>query len=248
MLAVDKSQISVATFNESLSKVVKTNIDLISDRHQEISYNISQILTSLIDKGVSSHIELDAKVRPSYVIMQGLIEKTLTEAKISGMCESVKCYIITPRMPTPLMRAEGKEVTELNMGVATDFADYRKPILEKFLDAQNVINAVYCKDAREKVQATDEKGLQNYEVLLARYQMVLKDLPVLNVEMSKFPAHIAGAVYDVDGIRIAIESRQVSQIDYENKAQWSIKIGEQADGRFAELNEFLQSADSGIMI
>jgi hypothetical protein len=232
-----------------IQKVFEKETELLAQRHPEVFHTMSQILNRMVEKGVSSHLGLDKYLRPAYVIMQGILEKTLTDAKINGVCELVKSYIITPRMPTPFLRSEGKELDEVEMYVATDFADYRKTILESFLEANNTIHAIYCNNARHVVQATDAKGLENYDALLARYEMALKDLPVLNLEMSKFPAQIAGAIYDVDGVRIAIESLQVSQIDNANHSMWSIKIGEHADARFAELNEFLKNhSDQGIDI
>ena len=142
---------------------------------------------------------------------------------------------MTPDIPTPLTLSEGERLNELNLILPKSFAAFRNPILQGFLDAGGIINAHHSKETKP-----NGIGKALYSGYLAKYNRQLKDLP-LTIDMSKFPLHKTGALYQLDQEMIAIQSRQISQGDSAQRSVWAIKVGKSALDRKEEIDTFLKN-------
>ncbi len=206
--------------------------------------NLKTVHDELIANGQSIHEGTDAEWRAPIVVTQGLLEFAMAKTLLAKKCEEFKIegFVVTPAMPTPLRLDGGKKLAEVDVSKATDFALYRCPILKEFLYADGILNAIYSHDARTAL-SNDQSGLAIYAANLERYKS-LKDHPVVAIDMKQFPAEFTGAMYKVNGVPIAVESKQVTQIDTQNK-QWSIKFGQNAEERVSAVNAFLSGHTNG---
>ena len=182
----------------------------------------------------------DAEERPPYVVMQGLIESALTKALISGSIKNIKMFIIAPRMPTPLMLQETKSLSEIDFTQPQDLSKYRNPILIKFLQAGGTLNAIYAHDAKGVLAETQAEAIETYNSFCENYANLL-DLPEIEINIQDFPVAMTGALYNLDGEYIVIESKQVAQIDNALQQTWAIRFGAQAIDRVNEMKMFLSN-------
>lgn len=201
---------------------------------------LDEIWSNIKNKGYSEATGTDSSLRPAYVTMQGIIESTITKGLVQNKIGDAIAYIITPRMPTPLILKSGSSLSAINFKDPIGFAMYRNPILLEFLKAGGIINAYYSHDAKS-VLAAQSLDLDHYNSYCDNYDNLI-DRPVINIATSKFPVEVTGAVYMVDGFSITIEARQVTQIDDENRQSWAIKFGKDAELRKNEIAKFLQGS------
>lgn len=203
--------------------------------------NIKKVYDDLISIGdeiqlyeVSQRIGLDSELRPSYVIMQGIIETAITKAMKEGVYKLVNAYIVTPRMPTPLMLKEDKFLKDMDLSDPMSFAYYRHNTLMNFLNAGGNISAFYAHDAQTAMFSKDPEGLANYKECVKKWKVSIMDLPQDNLSMDSFPQKYVGAMYDLGDSWITLQSSQVSDVDKGPKL-WAIKFGEHALERSQEV-------------
>ena len=98
------------------------------------------------------------------------------------------------------------------------------------------MHSVYSHRARTSLAG--DKGIVIYDAALKKYSNI-KDQGVLKMDMSDFPAEMAGALYVVDGNSIAVESRQVTQVDNETGKSWVFSVGGRADERKMVQKDFV---------
>lgn len=201
----------------------------------------ADILQGLIDMqerlrlyNISQATGEDSELRPVYVIMQGIIETAITNAIKEGVCNVVNAYIITPRMPTPLMLKGGKSLDNMDLSDPMLFAYYRHNTLTNFLDAGGKLSAIYACDAQTAMSSKDPEGLANYMSCVERWKGSIMDLPNNKFYMDSFPQHYVGAMYDLGDSWITVQSSQVSQVD-KGPQLWAIKFGEHAAERSKEV-------------
>lgn len=213
----------------------------VSDKQNigSLTSNLENIFKDLQSNGISERSGIDSELRPAYVTMQGIIELSLAEALSQGLIKKIDAYIVTPRMPTPLMLNNGKGLSEINISDPASFALYRNIILNTFLSAGGNLHAVYSSDAKMLLQDQAE-GLDIYAAYCSKYPQSLHDHPVITIAMKDFPADMTGAVYYLDDTLITIESKQVTQIDNTTPQNWVIRFGDKAKDRAAQVNAFLK--------
>lgn len=205
---------------------------------KKLQEGLDSIWRNIKEKNYAENNGTDAELRPSYVVMQGIIEREQARALEKGAIKSAEGFIITPRMPTPLMLDSGKNLGEVNLADPQAFALYRNPILNEFLQAGGILNAIYSHDAKTAL-SNHETGLANYATHLTKYKN-LKDNPIIKSDMAKFPAELTGAMYLVDDQPITVESKQITQIDNSKAQSWAIRFGKAAEPRASILNKFLK--------
>lgn len=180
----------------------------------------------------------DQKLRPSYVLMQGILEKAQIRAYRSGLAGSVDAFIITPRRPTPLTFNRGIVLADIHIDDPLDFAKYRSGILRSFLYEGCCLHAVYCREISGENYCNDCSD-KIYRKYCHRYKN-LKDMPLLSVDVAGFPSQMSGALYYIDGHPIAVESKQVAMAGETGLQVWAIRFGKAAERRIMELNQFLK--------
>ncbi|MEG0036620.1 MAG: hypothetical protein RSB82_01755 [Victivallaceae bacterium] len=217
---------------------LNVNHKISKDDLEELKSSLDNIWCNLKTFGFSETKGREIKLRPSYVIMQGILEKAQFRAYKSGLVDSVDAYIITPKMPTPLTMDYQIDLSKVRLEEPRDFSAYRVGILKSFLNSGCFLNAVYCQEAVVPVSSNTDAG-KVYRKHCRRYKN-LKDLPLISLPMTEFPVKISGALYYIDGHPIAIESRQISLSDNSVTQVWSIRFDKYADGRIGELNQFLK--------
>ena len=181
---------------------------------------------------------LDSQWRAPFVILQGLIEKAITQALQKKLIVRAEALFVTPDIPTPLTLSEGERLNELDLALPKSFASFRNPILQGFLDAGGIVNAHHSKETKP-----NGIGKALYSGYLAKYDRQLKDVP-LTIDISKFPLQKTGVLYQLDQELIAIQSRQISQGDSAQKSLWAIKVGKAAHDRKEEIDIFLKNYQS----
>jgi len=102
---------------------------------------------------------LDSEWRPTFVSLQAIIEKSLIKALAEKLLTNVERFVSTPRMPTPLMLANGKTFSQLNTKNANDFAELRFLILKDYLEVGAILNAVYSNAASAVLSNQNPGGL-----------------------------------------------------------------------------------------
>ncbi len=225
--------------NEAKSDLAKNSVS----EKQSVSNLIAgldAIFKDLQSNGISERSGTDSELRPSYVVMQGIIELSLAQAFSQGLVKKIDAYIVTPRMPTPLMLQNGKTLSEINLSESTSFALYRNMILNTFLSAGGNLHAVYSSDAKASLQDQAD-GLNTYAAYCNKYPQTLYDHPVITIAMKDFPTDVTGAVYYLDDTLITIESKQVTQIDNTKPQSWVIRFGDKATERAAQVNAFFKA-------
>lgn len=209
---------------------------------QSLKTDLDQIWVNIKNKGFSESNATDTDLRAAYVTMQGVIELAITKALEKGTIQDAVVYIITPRMPTPLMLQGGSGLSEINLKDPHGFAKYRNPILVRFLRAGGVVNAFYSHDAKT-VLLDQVLGLEYYASYCNDYSNLIDN--VIGINFKEFPAEMTGAVYLIDGLLITIESRQLMQIDNTSQQSWAIKFGKHAELRKNNVDKFLEQYFSG---
>jgi hypothetical protein len=209
---------------------------------------LDDIWGALKNNGFASAQGTESQYRASTVIMQGIIERAQIRALKEGEVKSIEGNIITPRMCTPLMLESGKNLSEVDLSQPISFAHYRKLILDDYLQAGGVLNIVYSHNARTALADKDAVGLAQYESNLMQYGESLRDRPVVKIDMDKFPSHITGALYYVDGMTITVEAKQVAQAENVILQTWAIKVGESCKSRVEELNDFFKENDASDLV
>jgi hypothetical protein len=195
---------------------------------------------AIMNQGYAENIGTDFDLRPVYITMQGIIETAITKAFQNHLIKEASINIIAPRMPTPLMLKAGTTLDAINLNDPQGFAAYRNHILVKFLKAGGSLRTFYSHDAKSILSKQELSiELENYESYCNLYDN-LYDIPVLKIDFEKFPQEMTGAIYELDGSRISIESRQVDQIDNQDHQLWSIKFGKYTDARMNEIDSFLK--------
>lgn len=214
-------------------KVTAAKEDLLQNEDKvnaaKLSQGLDEILNSIKEKGFSESTGIDAELRPSYVVMQGLIELSIAKALSDKKITTAEASIITPKISTPLTLDVSKDLTKVSFDDPKAFAFYRHGTLLKFLEAKGTLNTIYSKSAETSLTGKFE-GFKT-----------LVNAPVLTIK--DFPLEMAGAIYHANGESITIESRQVGQ-PTDKESKWAIKFGEHSNTRKAEINSFLK-ANSG---
>jgi len=209
----------------------------------ELKTKLNEVCTEIKNHGVSEKKGLDTEWRAAFVSLQGIIEKALTQSFLHKQVEKIEGFVITPRMPTPLMLSNGKTFKELNTKNANDFAELRLLILKDYLEAGGLLNAVYSNSAVAALQNQNSAGVAVYNSFLGKYN-TLKDHPVIKMEMENFPTDKTGAMYYINNDpeqAITVQSYQLSQLDktIKQSSTWAIKMGGPAKERVVEINNFL---------
>lgn len=209
----------------------------------DLQSKMDNIWNDLKLHGYSEKTGIDSEWRGAFVSLQGIIEKSVAVALKEKKIQSAEGFIITPRMPTPLMLARGKSFKSLNLENPSDFAELRRMILEEYLSAGARLNAVYCYNAATAL--SNPNGVEIYKNTLKTFSANLKDQPVIKSDMANFPADKTGAIYYLNNNSeqvIAIQSYQLSQLDKTATSQnkWAIRFGSHAKSRAEEINVFLE--------
>lgn len=199
--------------------------------------NLDKIWVSIKEKGSSESKGLDKDLRAGYVTMQGIIELAISRALEKDKIDDVAVYIVTPRMPTPLMLKGGSGLAGIDLGEPQEFARYRNLILIELLRVGGVVNALYSHNAKSAL-LNEDQGFENYATYCEQNDNLI-DSPVIKIDVEEFPLEMTGAMYLVDDLVITIESRQVTQIDDRKEQAWAIKFGKSAELRKREVDEFL---------
>lgn len=211
-------------------KVTAAKEDLLQNEDkvgaEKLSKALDTILADIKEKGFSESTGLDADLRPSYVVMQGLIESAIADALFDKKIEAAEATIITPKLSTPLTKEKSKSISDITFNDPAEFAFYRHGTLLKFLEAKGTLNSVYQLTAKTALTG----GFENYSNLV--------NAPVLNIK--DFPLEMAGAIYHACGEAITVESRQVGQ-PTDKASKWAIKFGEHTATRKQEINSFLEA-------
>ena len=192
----------------------------------KLSSGLDEILKNIKENGFSESTGLDAELRPSYVVMQGLIELSIAKALFDKNITAAEASIITPKISTPLTLEASKNLTQIAFDDPKAFALYRHSTLLKFLEAKGTLNTIYLKSAETSLTGKFE-GFKT-----------LVNAPVLTTK--EFPLEMAGAMYSLEGETITVESRQVGQ-PTDKSSKWAIKFGEHSNSRKAEINVFLKA-------
>jgi hypothetical protein len=211
---------------------------------EKLQHKLQEIWVEIKTQGYSQKHGLDPEWRGAFVCLQGIIEKSQAIALKTKRLKSAEGFIVTPRMPTPLMLASGKSFQNIVAGNPSDYAALRRMILEEYLASGARLNAVYSQDASSLL--SDEKsGLAIYRSTLKTFAANLKDHPIIKIPMKEFPMEKAGAIYylnnDAEQV-ISIQSYQLSQLQKSSKHKitWSIRFGSEAKSRAEEINKFLE--------
>lgn len=232
LLPIIKDEVTQAEAALSYNKVSQ------KEEIERVKIGLRGILEALETRGVSKHNGLDAELRPAYVIMQGIIERAQTIALEKGYLSKIEACIITPRMPTPLMLAEGCSLKDVQLNDPLAFAYYRHTSLHNFLKTGSRLECLYSSSARATL-ANETPELKNYDNCLAYYPNLI-DFPLTNIPMESFPKHLSGAFYCInDDLYISIQSRQVSQADGTQAHVWAIKTGTPAEKRATKVRNFI---------
>lgn len=240
MLSDPRKELLTALKNELDYAKEELDLNKLSPKQdiETLKAKLTSIYSYLEQQGFAEDTGVDAALRPAYVIMQGLIERAQASALEWGHLKSSKAYIVTPRMPTPLMLSTGAILKDIDLSSPQAFALYRHNSMNEFLTQQGIVYAVYSHNAKTAL-VNQEVGLANYAGHLSQYEN-LKDCPLIKIDMDKFPAYITGAMYNIDGLPVTVESRQVTQIDQINASTWAIRIGQPANTRVAEIERFFE--------
>ena len=219
---------------------------------KELKGKLDEIWSDIKTQGYSEKVGIDRDWRGAFVSLQGIIEKSTAVALKESRIKSAEGFIITPRMPTPLMLASGKSFRELNVENPSDFAELRRMILEEYLATGARLNAVYSYNASTAL-ADQQSGLAIYKSTLLAFAENLKDHPVIKSAMADFPADKTGAVYYLNNNSeqvITVQSYQLSQLDKSAKRQnkWAIRFGAEAKTRAEEINTFLEKNDANQLV
>lgn len=203
---------------------------------EKLIADLDNMWTNINQSGYTESTGIDNDLRPSYVVMQGIVELAQSKALAANKIKHAEGFIIAPKMPTPLMLSSSMSLAELDIDDLRSFAYFRNGTLKEYFKNNGVIHAVYSHDARAALAMNQAIELANYE----KYQSPqLKDQPIISVDMTNFPPQIAGALYNVDGNWIAIESRQLNQMDDSKTQIWSIKFGNHSQERKNAVKKFL---------
>lgn len=212
------------------SEVTAAKVDLSQSEDKlaaaKLSNGLDEILKSIKEKGVSESTGLDAELRPSYVVMQGLIELSIAQALMNKKIETAEASILTPKISTPLTLDVSKDLTKIVFDDPKAFAFYRHCTLLKLLEAKGTLNTVYTLSAKTALTGPFE----NFKNLVNAPVLTIKD----------FPLEMAGAIYHINDEAITVESRQVGQ-PTDKASKWAIKFGEHSNTRKAEINSFLKA-------
>lgn len=198
-----------------------------------IQYNavkLPYILHAIANTCESTDTGTDLMLRGPYVTFQGMMETALTALKIDKDID-VLAVIITPEPPKPLQNIEEKTLSQVNLDKPIDFAHYRHSILSNFMEARGTLCCIH-----------NEVGpFPNYNEALVKYTSNIVDKPIA----APILPNITGAMYifnlkDIfnETMIITTESYQVGQ-KVDKIATWSIKLGDKAVKRFAQVQEVL---------
>ena len=218
----------------------------------ELKDKLDEIWFDLKKQGYAEKTGIDREWRAAFVSFQGIIEKSIAVALKEKRVNSVEGFIVTPRMPTPLMLARGKSFRQINVESPADFAELRRMILEEYLTSGARLNAVYSFNTSTAL-LDQQSGMAIYQSIVKAFPTNLKDHPVIKTEMSAFPADKTGAVYYLNNNSdqvITVQSFQLSQLDKSSISQnkWAIRFGAEAKPRAEEINVFLEKNGAASLV
>ncbi len=207
---------------------------------------VNQIWNEAKNNGCVVREGLDTEWRPAFLTLHAIIEKAQAVALKTRQLKVAHCLILTARMSASLMLEEGKEFSEVCLGMPIAFAEIGRQAFEELLAAGGKVYSIYSSDACEILRSDKNhiEGLRNYQKLVEKFKNGLIDCPLISVPMQGFPLDKTGALYILDGNReaaIAIHSYQMSQSEKLTKtSSWTISIGTSARKRRKELDAFLK--------
>lgn len=203
---------------------------------------LNEMWRCIKEKGFVEEIGGDFKLRPAYITMQGIIERALIKISKEEKVKEIGGWIVTPRMPTPLMLNSSSGLSEIDLRDPLGFVRYRNAILIDFLETGSVLEVIYSQNARSYLsdERLSDEGLSliQYESYRNRYPNLI-DLPVIRRDIAEFPGAMTGAIYWVGDLSISIESRQLGQAS-DGLRTWAIKFGSYAKEREREVGGFLK--------
>lgn len=241
---------SMATAEEQEESQSNQLITTISSKVAAIDdENITELWRELSNKGYVAKIGKDEELRYQFVMLQGIIEKSICELLKNKHLLKSKIAIITPAPSTPLRKTqleieqEKAQAKTQSESLVIKTIEYRHEVLvnDYLANKLGTLIAVYNKSAF--------KNESTYSTLAEKYKENLIDKPVMDI----FAEKLTGANYKLidkynNNIFISFQSYQFFYPRSNKKYKWAIWFGYAArdsdsdiDRRQQVIDDYLES-------